>query len=264
MEIPVFHVDAFADRPLSGNPAALCLLNSWLDDETLRKVAAENNLSATAFLVREADGYRLRWFTTCCEIKLCGHATLAAGFVILNLVDAERQSVQFETQYAGKIKVRMENEFVRMDFPALPPSKSFANGELFVRALGLQRNPREVLESNQTLIAVLDSAQGIVGAVPDFRLLEELHPYAVAITAPGESEDFVTRYFAPTYGVLEDSVTGSVHCALAPYWSKRFGKNKLHARQLSERGGELWCELAAERIALSGRAILTMRGSLSI
>lgn len=264
VRVPIFHVDAFAEGPFSGNPAAVCLLDSWLDDWSLRKVAAENSLFATAFLVPIADRFELRWFTTLCEIRLCGHATLAAGFVVLELLKPKRQAAHFETSRSGALTVRKAGESFAMDFPALF-AKSCENRTLgLAQALALKADPIEVLEVNDTYIAVFENESTIATAVPDFRRLEELHPFVVAITARGESDDFVSRYFAPGYGVPEDYVTGSLHCALTPYWAKVLGKTQLHARQLSEREGQLWCELAGERVILKGKAVLTMRGILTI
>ena len=264
MRIPLFRVDAFAQGPHSGNPAAVCLLDSWLDDSWLRKVATENNLSATAFLVPRPDRYELRWFTTRCEIRLCGHATLAAGFVVLEVMGLRRESVQFENHRAGVLTVRRAGSFFAMDFPALVPHPCPNPPLGLTTTLGLETDPSELLEVNETYIAVLTDEGKVASATPDFSRLEQLHPYVVAITALGEREDFVSRYFAPSYGVPEDPVTGSVHCALTPYWSKRLGKAQVHARQLSERGGELWCELVDQRVMLTGRAILTMQGTLVI
>ena len=257
-------MNAFAEGPFSGNPAAVCLLDSWLDDGLLRKVAAENNLFATAFLVPEGNGYQLRWFTTRCEIRLCGHATLAAGFVVLNMHEPGRNMVHFETRYGGPLTVRRDGELFVMDFPTLLPTPLESRPDGLAQGLGLKAEPSEVLEVNETYIAVLEDEDVVASAVPDFRQLEHLHPFAAAITALGKREDFVSRYFAPSYGVPEDHVTGSVHCGLAPYWSNRLGKTQLHSRQLSDRGGELWCEVAGERVLLKGKAVLTMQGTLSI
>ncbi len=264
MHVPIFHVAAFADRPHTGNPAAVCLLDSWLDDEFLRKVAAENNLPATAFLVKSADCYELRWFTTRCEIRLCGHATLAAGFIVLKMLAPPRNEVGFVTKNGSLLTVQLKGEFLQMHFPSLAPTSRTNYPSQLVRALGLPHAPKEVLEANQTWIAVLEDSADVAAADPDFPLLETQHPYAVAITAPGKNEDFTSRYFAPSYGTPEDFVTGSLHCALAPYWSKHLGKSELHARQLSQRGGELWCEVVGDRVRLKGKAILTMQGTLTI
>jgi len=264
LRIPLFHVDAFADRLLTGNPAAVCLLDSWLDDESLRKVAAENNLPAAAFLVPGEDRHQLRWFTTSCEIRLCGHATLAAGFVVLKVLQPAREIAHFETKQGGILGVRRAEGAFQMDFPFLT-SKTFSTApDQLIQAAGVRSTPVEMLEANQTWIAVFEQSEIVAQADPNFDLLQKLHPYAVAITAPGKSEDFVSRYFAPSYGIPEDYVTGSLHCALTPYWSRRLGRNRLSARQLSARGGVLTCEMAGDRVHLTGNAILTMQGTLEI
>src|SRR5262249_10115391 len=182
MRIPFFRVDAFAQGPYSGNPAAVCLLDSWLDDAWLRKVAAENNLSATAFLVRGPDRYLLRWFTTRCEILLCGHATLAAGFVVLDLIDVGRASVQFEHHKAGILTVRRAGNFFVMGFPALIPQPSAKRLGLS-EALGLETSHSELLEANETYIVILKNEAEVASAAPNFSRLEDLHPYVVAVTA---------------------------------------------------------------------------------
>jgi predicted PhzF superfamily epimerase YddE/YHI9 len=262
MRIPLFHVDAFTDKQFRGNPAAVCFLDSWLDEDCLRKVAAENNLSETAFLVGHDDAYELRWFTRTCDVRLCGHATLASAHVLLNILQPHRESVCFQTRYSGTLTVQRDSEYLRMDFPALVP-RSCALNPALVEALDDQ-SPREVLEVNHKYLCVFDTPDQVRNLRPNFALLEKLHPFAVAITSAGADIDFVSRYFAPTYGVPEDPVTGSAHCALTPYWAKRLGKSRLHARQLSERGGELWCEMAGDRVSLRGKAVLTLQGALTI
>ncbi len=264
MRIPLFHVDAFAEGPFSGNPAAVCLLGSWLDDGSLRKVATENNLSATAFLVPKAGGYELRWFTTRCEIRLCGHATLAAGLVVLQLLRPDLQTVHFETRHGGILAVQKDVDLLSMDFPALAPGPCLNPPQGLGACLGLKDGPLAVLEVNDTYIAVLENEGVVASVVPDLARIEALHPFVVAITSRGKDADFVSRYFAPSYGVSEDPVTGSLNCALTPYWSKRLGKTQMRARQLSERGGELWCEMQGDRVILKGKAVLTMQGSLTI
>ncbi len=264
MRIPIFHMNAFSGAAFSGNPAAVCLLDSWLDDTLLRKVAAENSLSATAFLVRQESDYEMRWFTPTCEVKLCGHATLASGHLLLQLLRPELNSVKFQTRYSGVVSVARNGNLLEMDFPIRRGKPRAILPELS-NAVGLQDPPRETLEVNDSIIAVFDTEEAIRRIHPQFDLLERLHPYVVMVTAPGKDKDvdFVSRYFAPSYGVPEDPVTGSAHCALAPYWSSRLRKMQLHARQLSERGGELWCEVAGERVLLRGKAVLTMEGELT-
>ncbi|HME36971.1 MAG TPA: PhzF family phenazine biosynthesis protein [Candidatus Sulfotelmatobacter sp.] len=272
MRIPLFHVDAFASQPFTGNPAAVCPLGSWLDDELLRQVAAENNLSETAFFVPRhghnnrphAGHYDLRWFTPRCEVKLCGHATLASAYVVLSVLEPELETLRFQTRRSGALTVRKDRETYSMDFPAMFAQTCLPPPDALIRALGPGPSPCHVLEVNETFIAVYEHESAIQNMRPDFTRLEQLHPLVVSVTAPGETADFVSRYFKPSYGMPEDPVTGSVHCALAPYWAERLGKSQLRARQLSERGGELWCELAGARVILKGRAVLTLRGSLVI
>lgn len=260
MRIPLFHVDAFTSQPFAGNPAAVCPLDRWLDDDLLGKVAAENNLSETAFFVPRGDYYELRWFTPRCEVKLCGHATLASALVMFNLLHPGLDSVRFETRLSGTLTVRKDGELLSMDFPAIVSSVCPSPPDLLLKALGPGPQPFNCLEANQTYVAVYESESAIKHIRPDFSRLEQLHPFAVSVTASGEQADFVSRYFAPSYGIPEDPVTGSAHCILTPYWSGRLGKSQLHARQLSQRTGELWCEVAGERVILKGNAVLVLEG----
>lgn len=262
MRIPLFHVNAFTSGPFTGNPAAVCLLDSWLDDAALLKVAAENNLSATAFLVAAKEGYELRWFTPKCEIRLCGHATMAAGYVLLSVLQPDLDEMHFSTRFGGPLSVRKVEDKFAMDFPALIPSPCASVPEALSATLDLKTDPSEILEVNDTYIVVLENEKEIRSLAPDFSRIGKLHPHVVSVTAPGDDADFVSRYFAPSYGLPEDPVTGSVHCALTPYWSKRCKKSALHAKQLSERRGELLCELAGERVILKGRAELTLKATL--
>jgi PhzF family phenazine biosynthesis protein len=262
MSIPIFHVDAFTTRPFAGNPAAVCPLVEWLDDRVLLSVAAENNLSETAFFVPRGEHYELRWFTPHCEVKLCGHATLASGFVLMQILAPGLELVRFETRYSGELTVARDNSFFAMDFPSLTPWSCPDPPTALIEALG--KTPADVLQIEDNYFAVYQSAQEVRSIRPDFRLLKKLHPAGVAITAPAKDADFVSRYFAPSYGVPEDPVTGSTHCSLAPYWAQRLGKQTLHARQVSERGGEIWCEVKEKRVILKGNAVLTLRGELLI
>jgi PhzF family phenazine biosynthesis protein len=264
MRIPLFHVNAFTNRPFSGNPAAVCPLQEWLDDGWLQKVAAENNLSETAFFVPRGSHFDLRWFTPTCEVGLCGHATLASAYVLLRLQQPGLDEIRFETRRSGALTVRQHDEILSMDFPAMV-GKTCANPpQALIRGLGPGPRPSSVLAANDTYIAVYETQSVIQNMRPDFAALEQLHPYAVSITAPGDEADFVSRYFAPSYGIPEDPVTGSAHCSLTPYWAERLGKMRLYARQVSERGGELWCEMAENRVIIKGTAVLTLQGSLQI
>jgi PhzF family phenazine biosynthesis protein len=262
MSLRVFHVDAFTAKPFAGNPAAVCPLARWLDDGLLQAVAAENNLSETAYFVPAGDHYELRWFTPRCEVKLCGHATLASAFVVLQILETGRDSVRFETRRSGALTVSRDGDLLAMDFPALAPWTSTTPPTALTEGLG--KAPAQVVQIEDNYFAIYESQEEVRRIRPDFRLLEKLHPAGVAITAPGDDADFVSRYFAPSYGIPEDPVTGSTHCSLAPYWAPRLGKTSLHARQVSERGGELWCEVKRERVILKGNAVLTLRGELLI
>jgi PhzF family phenazine biosynthesis protein len=262
MSLRVFHVDAFAAKPFAGNPAAVCPLAGWLDDGLLQAVAAENNLSETAFFVPAGDHYELRWFTPRCEVKLCGHATLASAFVVLRILETGRDSVRFETRFSGALTVSRDGDLLAMDFPSLAPWTSVSLPAASIDGLG--KAPAAVVQIEDNYFAIYESEEEVRRIRPDFRLLEKLHPAGVAITAPGDDADFVSRYFAPSYGIPEDPVTGSTHCSLAPYWAQRLGKMSLHARQVSERGGELWCEVKGGRVILKGNAVLTLRGEFLI
>jgi PhzF family phenazine biosynthesis protein len=262
MSLPVFHVDAFTAKPFAGNPAAVCPLAGWLDDGLLQEVAAENNLSETAYFVRRGDRYELRWFTPRCEVKLCGHATLASAFVVLHILETGGDSVRFETRFSGALTVSRDGDLLAMDFPGLVPWTCAEPPAALIEGLG--KTPTAVMQIEDNYFAVYEREKEVRDIRPDLRLLEKLHPAGVAITAPGEEADFVSRYFAPSYGIAEDPVTGSTHCSLAPYWAQRLGKTSLHARQVSERGGELWCEVKGERVILKGNAVLTLRGELLI
>ena len=262
MYLPVFHVDAFAAKPFGGNPAAVCPLTGWLDDNLLRAVASENNLSETAYFVPNGDHYDLRWFTPRCEVKLCGHATLASALVILQILAPESNSVRFETRFSGTLTVSGDGDLLAMDFPANAPWACANPPAALIEGLG--NAPASVMQVDDNYFAVFEREEDVKRIRPDLRVLEKLHPAGVAITAPGEDSDFVSRYFAPSYGIPEDPVTGSTHCSLAPYWGERLGKTSLHARQISERGGELWCELKGDRVIIKGNAVLTLRGELTI
>jgi PhzF family phenazine biosynthesis protein len=262
VSLALFHVDAFTATPFAGNPAAVCPLEHWLDDKLLLAVAAENNLSETAYFVQRAEHYELRWFTPRCEVKLCGHATLASAFVIMRIFAPERHSVRFETRFRGALTVSRDGDFLAMDFPALAPWPCINPPAALIKGLG--KTPEEVLQIEDDYFAVYRSEQDVRSIRPDQKLLEQLHPFGVAVTAPGEDADFVSRFFVPSYGIPEDPVTGSTHCSLAPYWSRRLGRASLHARQVSTRGGELWCEIKGDRVILKGQAVLTLRGELAI
>lgn len=263
MNIALYQLDAFSNRAFGGNPAAICPLETWLDSETLQKIANENNLSETAFFVPSADHFELRWFTPLAEVDLCGHATLASAWVILNLLDPERARVQFETRSGVLTVERGEDDFLSMDFPSKPAVAREAPKAL-VEGLGAE--PSEVLASERDYLVVFDTEDQVRKLKPDFLRLRGLDRLGVIVTAPGESADFVSRFFAPSVGVPEDPVTGSAHCTLIPYWAKRLdrGDGSLEARQISARGGHLVCRDLGERVTIAGRAALYMTGELKL
>ena len=259
MKIPFYQVDAFSSKIFSGNSAAVCILESWLDTNVLQSIAAENNLSETAFLVPKSRGrYELRWFTPTIEVDLCGHATLASAFVIFSFVDATLTSIDFETA-SGLLSVARSGALLSMDFPSRRPGPA-EKSPLIAQALGAE--PLEVLKSRDLLV-IFGNESTVRNMKPDFDKLKQIRDaFAIIVTAQGEKSDFVSRFFAPNAGVSEDPVTGSAHCTLIPYWSERLGKNKLHAFQLSERGGELFCENARDRVRISGNAVIYAKGEL--
>ena len=260
MQIPIYQVDAFTNKVFAGNPAAVCPLDQWLPDATMQAIAAENNLSETAFFVHENDNFELRWFTPEMEIDLCGHATLASAFVIFNFIDSSSNVVRFFSSRSGELSVFRENNMLKMDFPAKPPVNCEPQADLVA---GLGGEPMEVLQAEDYL-AVFRSEAEILVLRPDMDKLKKLDKRGVIVTAKGNEVDFVSRFFAPKLGVDEDPVTGSAHCALIPYWKSKLGKKTFHARQVSARGGELFCEDCGDRVMISGTAIIYMQGMITI
>ncbi len=251
MKIPVYVIDAFTQKVFGGNPAAVCPLDDWLSDDVMQKIGMENNLSETAFFVREGERYRLRWFTPTVEVDLCGHATLASSFVVFNYLDRSAQTIVFESR-SGELRVGREGERITLDFPAWKPEACEAPPALLE---GLGTEPREVLRSQIGYVAVLDSEDEVRNLKPDMNSFLKLPgALGVLVTAEGRKSDCVSRFFAPGAGIAEDPVTGAAHCTLTPYWAKRLGKREIHALQVSARGGELFCTDAGERVKISGHA----------
>jgi len=260
MKIPIYQVDAFALGPFSGNPAAVCPLDAWLDDDTMQSIAAENNLSETAFIVARATGYDLRWFTPAIEVDLCGHATLAAAYVVLNHLQPDLDWVAFETK-SGKLIVTRNGERLSMDFPARAPTPTTVSAALS-EALG--EAPAEV-HLSRDILAVYEDEASVRRLSPDqARLLALEEGLGVIVTAKGDAVDFVSRFFAPRAGIAEDPVTGSAHCTLVPFWAKRLGQSKLVAHQVSARGGELHCEHRGDRVIMSGDCTLFLTGNIHL
>jgi len=263
MELPIWIVDAFTDRPFAGNPAAVCLTEKPLAEETMRRVAAEMNLSETAFPVPEGEGFRLRWFTPQVEVPLCGHATLATCHVLWSegFLPPDRPA-RFETR-SGLLSARRDGDWIELDFPARECTPASPDGTV-LRALGCPAVSTWKTADNW-LIEVADVAT-VRRLTPDFARLGTLVEHGVIVTARGEEEgiDFVSRFFAPAYGVAEDPVTGSAHCSLVSFWAGKLKKTEFVARQLSARGGLLRLRLAGERVAIAGQAVTVVRGKLEL
>jgi PhzF family phenazine biosynthesis protein len=261
MRLPLFQVDAFTSRVFGGNPAAVVPLDSWLPDATLQAIALENNLSETAFFVREAAGHHLRWFTPAQEVDLCGHATLASAYVLFELLEKGLTRVEFASRSGTLTVTREEDGLLALDFPARPPRQVQAPPGL-AEALGA--TPREVHLGPRDLLAVFDTEAQVRALAPSMARLEALDLFGIVPTARGEDCDFVSRFFAPSAGIPEDPVTGSSHCTLVPYWAQALGKRGLFARQVSARGGELFCEAQGERVRIAGHAALYLEGTLRL
>ena len=260
MTIPYYEVLAFTDRLFAGNPAGVCILNEWLPDQLLQKIAAENNLAETAFFIERGNVYDIRWMTPTVEMDLCGHATLASAHVLFQHLGRAGDSVSFHSHSGGELRVERSGDRLVLDFPSRPAEACEAPAKL---AEGLGARPREVFKGRDYL-AVFERQADVAALSPIFEVVAELEANGVVVTAPGDDCDFVSRYFAPRVGVPEDPVTGSVHCALIPYWSKRLGEKQLHARQLSARGCELFCEDRGARVGIGGSAVTYVAGTLNV
>lgn len=261
MTIPIYQADAFTSHLFGGNPAAVCPLTEWLPDETMQKIATENNLAETAFFVASDNGFKLRWFTPEFEIDLCGHATLASAHIIFTELGYQKDIIHFETVKAGVLTVKKDGDKYTMDFPSRPPIPiEVPNG--LIEALG-GKEPLSILRSRDYFL-VYESENDVTGITPDFSALSKFDTVGFIVTARGKEADFVSRFFAPGAGIPEDPVTGSAHCNLIPYWAEKLGKTKLHAYQLSARKGELWCEQAGERVLMSGKAVTYLKGEIYV
>ncbi|HET7225884.1 MAG TPA: PhzF family phenazine biosynthesis protein [Candidatus Eisenbacteria bacterium] len=258
MRIPYWHLDAFAEGPLLGNPAGVCMLEAWLDPPAMQRIAAENALPETAFVVRERDRWGIRWFSPAVEIDLCGHATLASGHVVLTHREPDAEAVTFHSP-GGALTVRRAGARYALDLPARP-AQPIAAPPALAAALGAR--PREVLAARDWLV-VLEREDDVRNLAPDLARIARLPPFAVCVTAPGREVEFVSRFFAPRQGIPEDPVTGSAHCTLAPYWAARLGRTRMRARQLSPRGGALDVTLAGERVILEGGVRAYIEGTLT-
>jgi PhzF family phenazine biosynthesis protein len=262
VKLRLFKIDAFADRPLTGNPAAIMPLDAWLPDALMQQIAEENNQSETAFFVGHGDGYGLRWFTPNVEVALCGHATLAAADAVFRFLRPDARSVRFETLSGPLTVERASDGLLVMNLPATPPRPYRPPPDALVNGLG--RAPVEAL-AGPDHIAVFEDAATVRALKPDLALLETLDLRGVVATAPGEGGvDYVLRFFAPKNAVPEDPVTGNAQTALVPYWAKRLGKDRLSVRQLSARGGAMTCALVGDRVEIAGTCALYLDGTIEV
>lgn len=257
--IPIFQLDAFTDKPFGGNPAAVCPLQEWLPDDVMQSIALENNVSETAFYVPEGNGFRLRWFTPKIEVDLCGHATLATAWLILNELEPDRSDVAFETR-SGTLTVSRDGDLLAMDFPAMVAEELPAPAGL-AEAIGIE--PVKFLKAVKNM-AVLEDEAAVRAVNPDFGYIKNMDGMGLIITAHGDQSDCASRFFAPHAGIDEDPVTGSAHCTIVPYWSGILGKTQIHARQVSARSGDLYCWMKDDRVVLAGKARTVIKGTFTI
>jgi predicted PhzF superfamily epimerase YddE/YHI9 len=266
MKFPLYWVDAFADKPFHGNPAAVVPLTAWPEAALMQKIAFENGLAETAFFVRTGpDRFHLRWFTPELEMDLCGHATLASAFVAFNHLGQAGSRIVFDSQSGPLTVDRRADGRLELNFPSRPPA-ALADAQLPPTLLPGLRGPRpQWIGKARDYFCVYPTAADVLALKPDFTLLNQIDVIGIIVTAPGDaSVDFISRFFAPNCGILEDPVTGSSHCTLIPYWAQRLGRNVLSAQQLSARGGDLLCELAGDRVRIAGQAVLYLRGEIAV
>ena len=261
MKLTIYQIDAFAEEIFKGNPAAVIPLEDWVGDKLMQQIAMENNLSETAYIVKTDKGYHIRWFTPEYEIDLCGHATLASAYVIKNFLEPHITEIHFTTQKAGVLKAHAKEGMYTLDFPSRMPVPCDIPG-LLLKSIGVS-NAVEVLRSRDYFV-VLPDENAVKNAEPDYTIMKELDTIGVIITAKGQEADVVSRCFYPGAGIPEDPVTGSAHCNIVPYWSDKLNKQKLFCKQLSARGGDLWCELQGDRVLMSGKCVLYMQGEIMI
>lgn len=262
--LPIYQVDAFAEAPFTGNPAAVVPLDAWLSDEILQAIAMENNLSETAYFIPTPDddraNYHLRWFTPTHEVDLCGHATLATAKILFDILGFERPSIAFQTQ-SGVLSCAREGDRLTLDFPVRRASATRVPDGLAAALGGIE--PVGFFKAVKNM-ALLASEAEVRAVRPDLPYIAAMEGDGLIVTGPGDTCDAASRYFAPHGGIDEDPVTGSAHCTVAPYWAERLGRNTLHCRQVSARGGDLYCEVAGDRVRISGEARLYMKGSILV
>jgi len=260
MKIPIYQIDAFTDERFRGNPAAVCILQEWLTDETMQNIAAENNLAETAFVVQKGNSIELRWFTPAVEVLLCGHATLATAYVFKEFLGCKLNEVSFKTK-SGILKVIFGGDILSMIFPSRPGIIVGAPQEL---TNGINIQPLEVLESFEDFMVVLKDENEVRELKPDFESLKRLDNRGTIVTSRGNEVDFVSRFFAPQAGIPEDPVTGSSHTTLIPYWSQKLNKKSMTALQLSKRGGKIFCEDLGDKVKIAGKAVTYLVGEITV
>lgn len=259
MKLNIYQIDAFANKTFEGNPAAIIPLDEWLSDELMQAITAENSLSETAYFIPTKSGYHIRWFTPLHEVNLCGHATLASSYVIFNILGYEKPEIEFESK-SGKLRVKKEGEWLQMNFPSQPLEKCETPTSILN---AFNENPVECFKS-EDYIVVFDDEKKVGNANPNFNFLSELDLRGVCITSRSKEYDFVSRFFAPNYGINEDPTTGSSFTQLIPYWSNKLNKSSLFAKQVSKRGGEVQCSYLGDRVLISGKAAKYMVGTIEI
>jgi PhzF family phenazine biosynthesis protein len=261
MEIDLYQIDSFTDTLFKGNPAAVCPLSGWLSDERMQQIASENNLSETAFFVAESSGYSIRWFTPTTEVDLCGHATLAAAYVIFNELNNHEEVIRFETTNSGVLKVSRSDDKLIMDFPVDAPLQITLSDDLINCTDQL---PLEAWQGKDDIMLIFERQSQIAQMMPNLNQIAQLKARGLIATAPGNEVDFVSRFFGPQSGVNEDPVTGSAHTTLTPYWANVLQKTEMMAQQLSKRSGTIQCQLSEDRVLLSGQAQLYMKGQIHL
>lgn len=262
MKLKLYQIDAFAERAFEGNPAAVCIMDKWLDSALMQKIAQENNLAETAFVVQNNAQFEIRWFTPEIEVALCGHATLASAYAIFNYYGYPENTIRFYSPKSGHLLIEKgENGFIAMDFPT-DENAMIRGNDAIEKALGW--SPIKTIKGKTDYLLIYNSQAEIEALEPNFHLLDQCNCRGVIVSAPGDDVDFVSRFFAPKCGIPEDPVTGSAHTTMAPYWSKALGKTKMTAQQLSKRGGKLWIEYLGERVKISGKAVPYLIGEINI
>ncbi len=261
MKIKLYQIDAFTDKVFGGNPAAVCVLDTWLDDAVMQNIAAENNLAETAFVVKAGEDYEIRWFTPTVEVDLCGHATLAAAYVLFRYYNHPTNPLNLHSRRSGLLRVEKAEDELTLDFPAdtLAPAKT---PEALIKAFG--KAPQETYKGKTDYLLVFPSQDDVEGFNPDTNLVNSVPARGIIVSAPGKDVDFVSRFFCPQVGIVEDPVTGSAHTTLAPYWSERLGKKTLTAKQLSARQGNLTCQHLGERVKITGKAVTYLTGEIEV